>query len=105
MRVRHGFSPVPSWRVKAPLGVLVAAAVAAGALSPSTAAQAAPVETHDPQTPTATRGPDGLQAPDIATAQTVARLEGERVEVTGERTETSTTWALDRNLKWWRSDR
>lgn len=55
-------------------------------------ALAAPATTPTQEEPA--RGPDGLEAPDAASARTIAALEGERVEVVGERTATSSTWAL-----------
>ncbi|TWH72141.1 intein/RHS repeat-associated protein [Modestobacter roseus] len=70
--------------------------MAGGVLVPGQSAWATPVAPagDEAAAPVAERGPDGLQAPDTATALTIARLEDERVEVIGERTETSSTWAL-----------
>ncbi|TFV63134.1 DNRLRE domain-containing protein [Geodermatophilus sp. DF01-2] len=94
MDVRHGFSAVPQWRSKGVLGVALAAALLAETFVVTQPAYAAPGE-EPPSQAEPVRGEDGgLQAPDIATARTIARLEGERVEVVGERTETSSTWAL-----------
>ena len=91
MRVRHGFRPVPRWRVKAQLGVVVAAALVSGiVVSGSPTASAAPADPAPSAAPA--QGSDELQAPDIATAQTIARSQQRRVEVVGERTESSTTW-------------
>ena len=93
MDVRHGFSAVPSWPVKGALGVALAAAVMAGVLVAPSPAAAAPrdgaaAEAAGP----ARRSDGGLEAPDIASARTIAALEGEQVEVVGERTPTSSTW-------------
>jgi RHS repeat-associated protein len=90
--VRHHFSAVPKWKSRGLIGLVLAGALIGEALvasGPATAAPPAPPSQEEP-----TRGPNGLEAPDIATAQTIARLQEEPVEVVGERTETSSTWAL-----------
>lgn len=90
---RFGFSAVPRWRSKRVVGIALFAALLAETFVVANEAYAAPAET--PTSEELPRGEDGsLQAPDIASARTIARLEGERVEVIGERTEASTTWAL-----------
>lgn len=100
MGVRFGFSSVPAWRCRGAIGVVLAAALLAQTFVATAEAQAAPPQTPaaPPQTPAAApaaRGADGtLQAPDIATARTIARLQGEKVEVIGERNETSSTWVM-----------
>ncbi|KQS65761.1 hypothetical protein [Modestobacter sp. Leaf380] len=71
----------------------IAAAVIAGVFVPGQSALAAP-DAPVVEVPPAERGVDGLEAPDSASAQTIARLVGERVEVIGERTGNSSTWAL-----------
>ncbi|UOY03792.1 hypothetical protein [Blastococcus sp. PRF04-17] len=93
MHARSGFSEVPKWRSRGVLGVALTAALLGELLVVSTAASAAP--RNEAQEAEAARGADGaLQAPDAPSARTIARLEGERVEVIGERTESSSTWAL-----------
>jgi len=73
--------------------VVLASALLAETLVAATNADAAPASPPSAEEPA--RGADGtLQAPDSASAQTIARLQGERVEVVGERTKTSSTWAL-----------
>ena len=93
MTVRFGFSAVPKWRSKGVLGVALAAALLGETFVAAGSAVAAPPVTQPAaETPTDVEG--DLQAPDIASARTIARLKGERVEVVGERTESSTTYAL-----------
>ncbi|TQN42634.1 hypothetical protein FHU33_2040 [Blastococcus colisei] len=95
MSAGFGFSPVPKWRSKGVIGVALAGALIAETFVVASEAYAAPGEETPSQEEAATRGPDGvLQAPDAATASTIARLEGERVEIVGERTERSSSWAL-----------
>lgn len=74
------------------LGVALAAALVAETFVASGTASAVPATPPVQEEPT--RGPNGLETPDIASARTIARLEGERVEVIGERTESSSTWAM-----------
>ena len=94
MGARFGFSAVPQWRSKGVLGVALAAALLAETFVAAGSAVAAPPAAA-PAGQAPSRGANGeLQAPDIATAKTIARLQGERVEVIGERTETSSTYAL-----------
>ncbi|MDK3257512.1 DNRLRE domain-containing protein [Blastococcus capsensis] len=93
MDVRHGFSAVPRWRSKGVLGVALAAALLAETFVATHQARAVPFPAA-PVQEQPVRGPGGLEAPDLASAATIARLEGERVEVVGERTATSSTWAL-----------
>lgn len=94
MGVRFGFSPVPRWRSKGVLGVALAAALLAETFVATTGAVAAPPAASASDAGT-TRAADGtLQAPDIATARTIARLQNEKVEVVGERTESSSTYAF-----------
>ena len=91
MDVRHGFRPVPRWRVKAPLGAAITAALITGLIAGAPQALAVPAEQGADQ-PTTEPAGDQLEAPDIASARTIAALERKRVEVIGERTETSSTW-------------
>ena len=80
------------WRTRGVLGVALAAALVAETFVATGEALAAPPVAPAQEEPT--RGPNGLEAPDIASARTIAQLEGERVEVIGERTESSSTWAM-----------
>ena len=93
MASRTAFQTVRRWPFHPGWGVAIAAAVVAGVFVPGQSASAAPEAPVDESVPV-DRGPDGLEAPDAASALTIARLQGERVEVIGERTETSSTWAL-----------
>lgn len=71
----------------------LAAAVIAGMFVAPSLAVAAPAADPAPDPAVQpTTGPTGLEAPDIASAKTIAALQGERVEVIGERTVTSSTW-------------
>ena len=92
MSVRHGFSEVPKWRSRGLLGIALTGALLAELFVATGEALAAPATTPTQEEPT--RGFDGLEAPDAASAMTIARLQGERVEVVGARTATSSTWAL-----------
>ena len=80
------------WRARGVLGVALAAALVAETFVATGEALAAPPVAPAQEEPT--RGPNGLEAPDVASARTIAQLEGERVEVIGERTESSSTWAM-----------
>ncbi|TKJ19010.1 DNRLRE domain-containing protein [Blastococcus sp. CCUG 61487] len=94
MSPRHGSSPVSKWRARGVLVIALSGALLAEMVLMATGAQAAPVQTP-PAQEEPTRTPEGvLEAPDIPTAKTIARLENERVEVVGERTVTSSTFAL-----------
>lgn len=90
MRVRTGFSPLPRRRFQGTVGVALAAALVAGSVAGAETAQAAP---SAPARPAAASAGE-LTAPNIASARAVARLQGKRVEVIGERTPTSSTFAL-----------
>lgn len=92
MSVRHGFSEVPRWRSRGLLGIALTGALLAELFVATGEALAAPATAPTQEEPTG--GPEGLEAPDAASAMTIARLQGERVEVVGERTATSSTWAL-----------
>ncbi|WP_155858948.1 DNRLRE domain-containing protein [Candidatus Blastococcus massiliensis] len=94
MSPRHGFSRVPKWRIKGVLGVALSGALLAEMVLAATGAQAAPAPAPQTQEEAARTSEGVLEAPDIATAKTIARLENERVEVIGERTVTSSTFAL-----------
>ncbi|MGY1843128.1 DNRLRE domain-containing protein [Modestobacter sp. SYSU DS0875] len=77
------------------LGVAIASALLVETFVVVGHANAAPPAPDAPAQEEPARGPGGgLEAPDAASARTIARLEGEKVEVVGDRTETSTTWAL-----------
>lgn len=76
MRARTGFSKVVQWRSKGVLGVALAAALLAETFVAAGVAVAGPVVSPAHQAPTAAEGP--LEAPDVATARTIARLEGEK---------------------------
>ncbi|TYP90610.1 DNRLRE domain-containing protein [Blastococcus xanthinilyticus] len=91
MQSRHAFEPVPRWRSRGALGLALSAALVAETLVVASEAYAAPAP---PAQEEPARGVDGLQAPDAASAQTIARLMDERVEVIGERTPTTSTWVL-----------
>ncbi|MCX4683558.1 hypothetical protein OG401_04410 [Kitasatospora purpeofusca] len=75
--------------VVASLGLLAEVGVALGALAPTPAAAAAGAAAVQEKPATA----PSTEAPDAASAMLSARLQGHRVEVTGERTETTTLWA------------
>jgi RHS repeat-associated protein len=72
--------------------VLAASLVAGMVVGAESAASAAPPAAPSAAAPSSASG--DLTAPDIASARTIARLQGKRVEVIGERTETTTTYAL-----------
>jgi hypothetical protein len=75
------------------LGVALTAALFAETfVAAGVAVAAPPVASPGEQVPAGAEG--ALEAPDIASARTIARLQGARVEVIGERTEVSSTWAL-----------
>jgi RHS repeat-associated protein len=92
MRARHWFSDVNNRRIRKAFGVAVAGVLMAEIGLSASAAAVPPAE--EPAVAQPTAGATELQAPDKVSAATIARLQKQPVEVIGERTETSSTWAL-----------
>jgi RHS repeat-associated protein len=93
------FGRPASWgRAMAPVGMAVAVALLiTGSTTPAAATpglESSGGLSARPDTPATERADEALTAPDAVTAMTVARLEGAPVEVLGERTESTSVFAL-----------